>query len=349
MLIVPFAPPPYPLAAYEGASSPDAAGASDTQVAREGASCYREGDAERVDRRAIAIAAGAVLVSGAARTACAADGLVAGERAVGDGQARAGVGVDRATITVTAGAIDGRSPPASSRGTLRQIIREAAGRHREYADVGDLHGASLGRVAGIYADRPVLDQRIADKRERPALIEDAAAVLGVAAADGQSGDRDGNRGRGDVEDPARSARVHIDEAGPRPVDGQVLADRQLAAGQVDGLAVEARRERDQLAGQRRGDGGAERPRSAVGATRHRHRTEDQSAFERLQSRCEPPSTPTYRRADPRNTIQSERRLVSMHRWILLIGERFEVARRDELMIEIRAHGERHAAEAAPEE
>jgi hypothetical protein len=196
------------------------------------------------------------------------------------------------------------SPPVPlTGGALRQVLHESAGTHVERPAIGDLHGAALHGVAGIDADRLVLAERIAGQRERPPLVHDAASILGIAAADGQARDRDGRRGRADVEDPVFPARVHVDQPGARSLDGHVLVDRQLAAGQADRLAVQSGGERDRVAGLGLGNDGAERPRSAVGGTRHGQGAEDQAAFERLQPRRSSPATPG-RLADRGDTAQS---------------------------------------------
>ena len=131
------------------------------------------------------------------------------------------------------------------------------------------------------ADGLVVDQRIAQKCERSSLVENATAVLGVAAADHEAGNRNDRRCARDIEHPAQSARAYGDLPS-RPFDGQALGNRQLAARQTDGLAAQAGGEVDGLTGLRSGDGGAERPRSAVGRTGHGHRAQDQPAFQILQ-------------------------------------------------------------------
>src|SRR5690348_5342380 len=90
-----------------------------------------------------------------------------------------------------------------------------------------------------------------------AAVEQAAAaspalavVLEVArtapVGDGQAGDRDGEP-LADVERPEPVAAADSQQAGPRTLDVQVLTDRQLAASQRNGLAIETGGEDDGVA------------------------------------------------------------------------------------------------------
>ena len=72
----------------------------------------------------------------------------------------------------------------------------------------------------------------------------------------------------------------------RTLDRHPDADRQLAAGQMDRLAVEAPFEDDGVAVLRRGDLGAEGAFPAVGGTGDGERAQDQPALERLEPRSE---------------------------------------------------------------
>ncbi len=83
-----------------------------------------------------------------------------------------------------------------------------------------LHGATVHRQHGV-------------------IIQDAAAIWGtVAATDREALDRVGVPGQ-DMEDPERAGRSrHREQIRARAADGDVLVDRKLGAGQVDGLSIE---------------------------------------------------------------------------------------------------------------
>src|SRR6516225_9363364 len=66
-----------------------------------------------------------------------------------------------------------------------------------------------------------------------------------------------------------------------------LVDRQLIAGQSDGLAVEAGSEDDRVAALRAGDDIAERARPLIERVEDRQRAEDGATLEALELRAEP--------------------------------------------------------------
>src|SRR5205807_10326938 len=72
------------------------------------------------------------------------------------------------------------------------------------------------------------------------------APTGSAISDGQAVDRD-SEPLVDVKHPVLVVAADGQEAGARPLDVQALVNRQLVAGQGDGLAVEAGIEPDRVA------------------------------------------------------------------------------------------------------
>src|SRR5262249_43393383 len=121
-------------------------------------------------------------------------------------------------------------------------------------------------------------------------VQDAAAQ-GWGPSERQAvGDRqpgDGDRDpAADAEDPALVVAADGQLVGTRALDVQALADRQLAAGQRDALAVQARVEDDLVAVLRIGDRLAQGPRPAVGVGQDGERAGYDSTFECQQLRHE---------------------------------------------------------------
>ena len=197
---------------------------------------------------------------------------VAGERAVDDRRAPR---TEDAAATAASGTV---------------IAGERAVAHRQRPVVED---TTAGVETGVAA------QAAADKREGPAAMVNAATqagkvatngavahsqaarlavnaapivvrgVTGVAktVSDGQSSDGDTD-GTGDAEHAIGGVRVVAVDRNPdrqgRAVNGQVLVEQQLAAGECDGLAGEGAIEVDGVPRNRVADGRAERARTTVG-------------------------------------------------------------------------------------
>src|SRR5262249_6950116 len=138
--------------------------------------------------------------------------LVAGKGAVPDGQ---GAGV----VHAPAQAVDrAGAAPGGARGDRRPPAALAQ-----------------GLVAAQHAVR---------QSQVPVVEDPAARPVGQAVGDGRAGDVHG--GGEDVNPRASVFATDGQQPGARAVDGQVLADDQLAAGQRDGLASEAGVEDDRV-------------------------------------------------------------------------------------------------------
>src|SRR5262249_49628700 len=139
------------------------------------------------------------------------------------------------------------------------------------------------RTVGVVAG-----QSTAADRQRT-QVEDAAAVVavevpevaGVAVANRQAaqGDRDLLV---HLEDPRKCFAADRQLAGARALNGHALADVQLAAGELDGLAVHAGREDDRVFVLGGGDLRPQRADAAVQVVRDRQRAGNLAAFERFK-------------------------------------------------------------------
>src|SRR5207248_2718611 len=142
--------------------------------------------------------------------AAAVGGLVGGKRALGDGHDVGEAGKD-----------------AAPRG-CDQVAGEHAlvNGHDAGSDIVDHDTAAGGGL--VAGERAVGDCQRAD-------VRDAAAVDGRPPGDGQAEQRHGRGGAGDVEDLGGVVAADDHRVAGGAVDVQALADLQGAAGQRDGL------------------------------------------------------------------------------------------------------------------
>src|SRR5262249_38354971 len=152
-------------------------------------------------------------------------GLVSGEGTAGDGQ-RAGTEVGDGT------AEGGADPPRR---------------------------AGAGIADGLVVGQNVVGERQAAEIQDPAADagENGRAAIGQAVRHRHPGEGDGHAGT-DVEDPAGTTAANGELLRARSFDVQAFADGQLAVGQPDGLAEEARSEVDGVTALGGGDLAAQR-------------------------------------------------------------------------------------------
>src|SRR5262249_28388952 len=129
----------------------------------------------------------------------------------------------------------------ASRSIIIYGAREAGGVAREGAaqdgepskKVGD-GPARDGRVPGVAGQRAIVQRQSSDGKDGPARV----AVGGVAIGEHQSVQRDGDAAP-DIEDARAMIAIDDNAVGHgRSIDGEVVGNRNLPAGESDGLARE---------------------------------------------------------------------------------------------------------------
>src|SRR5262249_54071666 len=157
------------------------------------------------------------------RAAVATDSQIAHETAAGH-RGDSPNNVDRAAEGAAAGSLRGD----------RLVVEEDAVRDGKGAAVRNGDGPSSGEVAEGF----IIGQQVVGDGHRAAGVQEAAAPAippGPAVGDRQPGDGHGEP-FGDVEDPVDVLAADGQQVRSGPLDVQALVDRQLVAGQGDGLA-----------------------------------------------------------------------------------------------------------------
>ena len=109
--------------------------------------------------------------------------------------------------------------------------------------------------------------------------------LNLAVGDGQASDRDGEP-LANVKDPELIVAADDQQASAGPLDVQAVVDRQLAASQRDGLAVQAGSKDDRVAALGGFDRVPQRPSPTIKIIRDRQRTRNGAVFEEFKPRQE---------------------------------------------------------------
>lgn len=143
--------------------------------------------------------------------------------------------------------------PASifARAADRLVAEKAAVRGSERGATFIFDRASAGDIGTVPAECFVVGQDIVGEGQGATLVQDAAApaplaIVNPAVRNGETGE--GNAmSPADVKDTEGVVAADGQPARPRPFDVQALADRDLVAGQGDGLAIEAGSEDDCIA------------------------------------------------------------------------------------------------------
>ncbi len=172
-------------------------------------------------------AAAEAVAAVAARPAVSAQGLVAGERTARDGEHSPEEICQAAALRITA--VVASAPLTAD----RLVVDEQAVHYGEGGASSIVDGPALAVAANAGL---VIRQDVVGKGQVAAGVLHAPAWGRPAVGDRQPGDGD-RQLAADSEDPAGVVAADGQLVGARALDVQVPSDRQLAAGQRDGLAA----------------------------------------------------------------------------------------------------------------
>src|SRR5262249_61301348 len=135
----------------------------------------------------------------------------------------------------------GGAPPADGRVGREARVVAGEGPRVEDAAAEGVHGGAEAREA----DHHVVRHDSIGEGQGASVPDAAAPQKGVPAGDGQAVDTH-RHAAVDLKDPAGVVAADGQPAGARPVDGQIVCDAQLTAGQGDGAVTSRSGEADQV-------------------------------------------------------------------------------------------------------